>query len=370
MLPRRRLSLVLFFAAALVPFLVTLAFFVTSAAPSLLTDPQSYIAMLKRNGSATYMVSLPLWKHYLASDPLCRRAQAIVIGSSRVREIDHTLLGVPTCNLYVDGLAADGLARLADALPPTDDNAPSRSVYIGIDHFWLWAKPPDNSAIDLALLARAPGLWRAWRVAGTLTFFEWRDVVEAARRDRSRSAGRDDESSVWYADGHLYHPQYYARKRAGLHDVLTAAVVEDTTASLFAAGRIDTGQLQRIGDSVRLLHAKGYHVQAFWNPVSAEHIAIARRRYPSVFDGAIAAVDNLAATLPLDRYVPARVTLDATRFGCTDRDYFDPTHVDVDCMRRVFAAVFGSAASPRPPAVATNAAVARATASWKETHED
>ena len=47
-------------------------------------------------------------------------------------------------------------------------------------------------------------------------------------------------------------------------------------------------------------------------------------------------------TLSLDRYLPARQTLDASRFGCSEKDYLDAVHVDINCMRMVFAVAFGS----------------------------
>jgi len=78
----------------------------------------------------------------------------------------------------------------------------------------------------------------------------------------------------------------------------------------------------------------------FWNPASPAHLASARHHFPILFQQTIDSVDRLASTLPLDQYLPASQTLDPSRFGCTEHDYFDPTHVDVDCMHRVFAVAF------------------------------
>jgi hypothetical protein len=344
-MPVRRSSVVLFFLAAVVPFAGCLIWFVLSAQSSLLTPPAAYIEMLRRGGSATYMISLQTWKHVLARDPLCRAADVIVIGSSRVREIDHTVSGRPTCNLYVDGLAAGGFARLARALPTATSG--HQIVYVGLDHFWLWSHDRGRSEdLEIAFADRSTTLWQAWTVARTLGFFQWRDVVEVARRERDGTPSFENQHSVWYPDGHLYHPLYYTEKKAGRHPVFTRAEVEEAAAAIYAGNRLHADDLRLIADSVRLIHGKGYAVRIYWNPVSPAHLVVAQRFFPDEFRAPLDAINRLAATLPLDRYVEPGETMNPARFGCADNDYFDTTHVDVDCIRRVFAGVFGNV----PPA--------------------
>jgi len=337
---QRRTVLIWFFLFALLPFLASFVFFLWSIRDSLLTTPREHIAQLKRTGTSTTLVSLTAWKEALAQDELCRDANAIVIGSSRVREIDARVVGTRTCNLYVDGLATSGFMRLARALPPGRPADP-QIVYVGIDHFWLWSPDADGSGPDLttALVDYSP-LWRAWQVARTLTFFQWRDLVETVRRYRAGPQRWDDLTSVWYPDGHLEDPEYYRQKRAGQHPPLTHAEIEADVEALFTNHSVRDADLQRLAAGVRLLHSKGYAVRLYWNPVSPGHAAIARERFGGPFLQAIDMVDREATLLPLDRYLPADVTLDPRRFGCGDSDYFDSTHVDVDCIRRLFAATF------------------------------
>src|SRR5713226_2586866 len=124
-----RTPVVLFHLAAGIPFAASFAFFVISQRDSLLTEPEAYIEFLKRTGSAFHMISLSTWKYFLARDPLCQGAQAVVIGSSRVREIDETVVGTSTCNLYVDNLRAPGFAHIAQNLPPVEAGQ-RRMVYV------------------------------------------------------------------------------------------------------------------------------------------------------------------------------------------------------------------------------------------------
>ena len=116
--------------------------------------------------------------------------------------------------------------------------------------------------------------------------------------------------------------------------------VDESVDSLFGGGQLRESNLQALEAGVRLLHAKGYAVHLFWNPVSPAHIASARHHFPILFQNTIDSVDRLAATLPLERHLSATQTLDPSRFGCADRDYADPIHVNLDCMQRVFAVAF------------------------------
>jgi hypothetical protein len=113
----------------------------------------------------------------------------------------------------------------------------------------------------------------------------------------------------------------------------------------FSDGRLRPANVRALEQGLRTLHAKGYAARVFWNPVSPEHIAAAQRRHGALFRSVIDTVDDLAAALPLDRYLPASATLDPTSFGCTEWDYFDPTHMDVDCLQRVFKKVLTEGSS-------------------------
>jgi len=335
-----RTPVVLFLLAAGVPFVVSVAFFVISQRRSLLTEPETYTEALKRTGSASYMISLSAWKHFLAHDPLCRGAEAIVIGSSRVREIDATVVGTSVCNLYVNGLRLPGFAHLAQDLAPM---APGQHqvVYVGIDHFGLWLDTDHFDSLELKLLSKSRTLWKVWAaVMRPLDFFTISDLLEAIRRYRSGSARFEEQSNIYYPDGHVFHPQYYAQKRAGIHRSFRQQDLDRDAAAMLGGGWLRESNLRALETGVRLLHAKGYAVRVFWNPVPSAHIASARHRFPVFFQEAIDALDRLAPMLPLDRYLPASQTLDASQFGCTEGDYFDTTHIDVDCMRRMFAVAF------------------------------
>ena len=336
-----RNSVLLFFVAVLVPFLASFGFFLASARNSVLTTPQEYVDTMKREGSLTYMISLSKWKRFLASDTVCREAEAVIIGSSRVREIDRTVTGTATCNLYVDGLGALGFEGLSRALPPVEARDRVPRVYLSLDHFWFWAGRVDHfEEVEHWLLERSPALWRGYSALTTLDFFQWRDLVEVTRRYTEEKTKRfEDQNSVWYPDGHLYNPRYYAAKRAGHSYTVTNEMADDAVFAEFGNGGIRTANLRAFEDGVRRLHNKGYAVRAYWSPVTPQHIAAAQRWYPELFQNTIAGIDGRATTLPFDRYLPARDTLDATRFGCSN-DWGDTTHIDLDCLRRVFPALF------------------------------
>jgi hypothetical protein len=284
------------------------------------------------------MIPLGMWKHFLAHDPLCREAEAVVIGSSRVHEIDATVVGTSVCNLYVDGLSAPGFAHLAQELSPM---APGqhRVAYVGLDHFGLWADIHPFNRVELQLLSAARPLWQVWAGIKALDFFTISDLLEAWRRYRH---GYDPDDAWYYADGHVFYPRHYAQKRAGIHHSFSQQEVEHDVEALFHQGWVRASHLRALETGVHLLHAKGYAVRLFWNPVSPAHIAAARHLVPVLFQQVIDAVDRVASTLPLDCYRSASQTLDASQFGCTEHDYLDTTHVDVDCMHRIFAGAFGA----------------------------
>jgi hypothetical protein len=344
---RLRAAVAVFLLAAGIPFLASFTFFVVSQQRSLLTEPETYMARLKRDGAVSHMVSLGAWKRLLARDELCRAAEAVVIGSSRVREIDSSVTRTSTCNLYVDGLSARGFASLTRELPAVPSGQ-RRLVYVGIDHFWLWVDRDELDGLELRLLGLSRTLWRVWALLRPLGYFTSHDLLEAIRRVQQPHRGLADELSVWYPDGHLLHPRYYALKRSGKQRHFDRQAIEESVAKIFSHGQLQQGNVRALEHGLRTLHGKGYAVRLFWNPVSPEHIAVARRRHGRLFQDGIDTVDQLAASLPLDRYVPASRTLDPTSFGCTERDYFDLTHMDVDCLQRVFAEVLiDTPGSPR-----------------------
>src|SRR5215813_408187 len=334
-----RVPVVLFLLAAGLPFVLAFAFFVISQRQSLLMEPETYMAFLKREGSATHMIPLETWKHFLAQDDVCRNAQAIVIGSSRVREVDAAITGMSTCNLYVDGLAAAGFAHLARVMPPATSGRP-QIVYVGIDHFWAWAVDDQFDSLNLWLLGVSRMLWKVWAVLRPLGFITYSDVVEAVRRLEHTRAG-DGDYTTFYEDGHSMNARYYADKRIGKYRHFDRQAVEDSVAKLFAGARLHEPSVRALEAGVRMLHAKGYAVRMFWNPVSPGHAESARRHYPYLFRQTMDVVDGLARRVPLDRYLPAATTLDPTALGCTEHDYFDLTHVDADCLRILFADVLG-----------------------------
>jgi hypothetical protein len=91
-------------------------------------------------------------------------------------------------------------------------------------------------------------------------------------------------------------------------------------------------------------------VRAYWSPVTPQHIAAARRSYPEIFQDTIKRINGVAAELPFERYLPAMETLDATGFGCSN-DWGDTTHIDLDCLRRVYATLFPQ---PQRPSTLSN----------------
>jgi len=333
----------LFLLAAGVPFVLSFACFLISQRGSLLTEPEEYIAALKQARRISYRIGLSAWKHALARNPLCSEADEVVIGSSRVREIDTIVAGTSVCNLYVEGLSAPGFARLAQALAPP---APGEHhvVYVGLDHFWLWSVDTRNFAgVEHMLLTRARPLWRVWAALQPLNFFTGSDLFEAMRRYRQSSPRFEDQANGWYyLDGHVFYASYYAKKRAGLHHSVSQQEIEESVRALFHQGRVRESHLHALEAGVRHLHAKGYAVRLFWNPLSYAHLEATQRLFPVLFQQTIEAIDRLASTLPLDHYFPASQTLDASRFGCTESDDFDELHVDIDCLRRVFSVAFHS----------------------------
>jgi hypothetical protein len=324
-----------FLLAAGLPFVLSYAVFLYAQRASLLTPPDIYIDRLKREGQEPYMVSLRTWKYVLARDPSCTSADVIVIGSSHLRELDERIVGAPTCNLYVDGLNAPMFDLIVTQLPLVPSGR-HRVAYVGLHHRFFWLPTPLDDTLDVRLFGVSRTLWRLWRVVRPLAFFSISDLRESLRRQRAGSGAY----ITWFPDGHAYFPGYYADKAAGVHDSWTAQEVDKDVDDYFRGTRVRATHLHAFLRGIRSLRAKGYTVNLFWEPLGHTFVTHARRRYADRFERPIEAVERMSATLPVDRYLAARETLDAERFACRDHDSLDQFHVDVDCMSRFFALTF------------------------------
>jgi hypothetical protein len=353
----RRSSIVVsaFLLSAVIPFGVTYAVFLYSQRAALLTEPERYIAAIKSAGTMRTFISPRSWKYVLAQDPMCTEAEILVIGSSRVAEVDDGVVGGRMCNLWVPLLNARTFTLLVDALPRVPAGA-RRLAYVGLDHIFFWSVEEDADWVELSRVSRLA--WRAWKLVAPLTFFSIGDVSEAIQRHRRERAGSAEPvPRLWYADGHMSYPRYYARKHAGRHPPVGEREIETLVDEEFHGVRFSDGYVRAFERGIRELHAKGYVVRVYWNPVSPTVVAVARVRYPRLFRRPIEVVDSLASHLPIDRYVPAGETLDAARFGCTPSDQRDASHVDVDCMARFFATEFNPRQEVRRPAPGATSAV-------------
>ena len=93
-----------------------------------------------------------------------------------------------------------------------------RVVYVGIDHFGLWFDTDSFDSLELKLFSKSRTLWKVWStVIRPLNLFTISDLLEAVRRYRQGSTRFEEQSNVYYPDGYVFHPQYYAQKRAGIH---------------------------------------------------------------------------------------------------------------------------------------------------------
>ena len=121
-----RTPVALFLLAAGLPFVVSVAFFMISQRRSLLTGPEAYTEFLKQTGSASHMISLNAWKHFLACDPLCREAtEPKAIASANLnaprQERQHAVSG----GLHDGATAAtDDRASPGPSRPPTPHTGP------------------------------------------------------------------------------------------------------------------------------------------------------------------------------------------------------------------------------------------------------
>lgn len=117
------------------------------------------------------------------------------------------------------------------------------------------------------------------------------------------------------------------------------AAADEFAFNEFGNGPLRETNLTAFADGVARLHQKGYAVRAYGSPVSPAHIEAGRRLSPDIFQPTIDRVDQVAAGLPFDRYLPASRSIDATRLGCR-ADWADTTHADLDCVRVFFPALF------------------------------
>jgi hypothetical protein len=157
---------------------------------------------------------------------------------------------------------------------------------------------------------------------------------------------------VWFPDGHAYFRGYYVDKAHGVHRSWTAREIDEDVDEYFRGTRVNEKYLRVFRQGIHRLHAKGYTINLFWEPIGHAFATHARHRYADRFELPIEAVERMKGALPVDRYLAARETIDAERFGCGENDALDQLHVDVDCLSRFFALSF-----PRDSTVA-GAAVA------------
>jgi len=338
---RSQRPLVFFLLSALLPFLVSFVLFLYAQRLPIFTPPDVYLDRLKLEGAARYSPSPLAWKSVLARDPLCAEADAVIIGSSRLREVNRQVVGASVCNLHVPGLNAVQFAVLADALAPMQPGRRS-TVYVGLDHLFFWLRTDKVEWIDFKGFETSRVLWMAWRAAEPLSYFSPAAIGEAIRRSSETDNFQrfQNEEIVWFPDGHVLYPHYYVLKSGGIYPRIDKASVEESVRAHFGEAKIRPRYLVALKAGVEALRQKGYIVYLFWEPLSPNYLAAAQRYYPRPFQGAIAALESMRGDLKIDRYVPARDSLDASRFGCTERDLQDAIHVDIDCMDRFFAAVF------------------------------
>src|SRR6266536_2857628 len=121
-----------FLLATVVPFALTYASFLYSQRAGLLTEPERYIQLSRAAGVMRTAISPRSWKYVLAQDPGCAGANVLVIGSSRLAEVDGRVVGAPTCNLWVSALNAQTFAVLVDELPRVAVGE-RRLLYVGLD---------------------------------------------------------------------------------------------------------------------------------------------------------------------------------------------------------------------------------------------
>jgi hypothetical protein len=101
-------------------------------------------------------------------------------------------------------------------------------------------------------------------------FFTISSCLEAIWRNCQGSPHFEDQSNVgvwYYPDGHVSYPRCYAQKRAGIYISFSQKAVEDSVNFVFGTGQLHESNLHAVETWIRLLHAKGYRVQMFWNPV-------------------------------------------------------------------------------------------------------
>jgi hypothetical protein len=260
-----------------------------------------------------------------------------VIGSSRTREVGPEVLGTTdsVCNLYVNNMTAPVFARVAEALPAP--RGPRRVAYVGIDHFFFWREPDDQMSMTIADTSLP--LWRAYTLLDSLGQLSLPHLLSLRRTPVTRF---DDQAILHYVNGETFHPRYYADKRAGRFSriatqrLVTAVLVHFQQT---AAAGVRPRHLQEFEEGLARLRENGYEIRLFWNPLVSPYLELARRSYSHLLDAVTGEVEDLVARGAVDRYAGMRY-LDATSLGCTERDYLDAHHVDIDCLRKFFTQAF------------------------------
>ena len=317
----RRVSLICFGMAFSLPVLIWLSVALPPEMRKATLPAAHYMDLVARDGLLDWMISQRRWKLSLANDPRCTAMRVVIIGSSRLYEVDRNVLGSDedVCNLSVPGLEPRAFDRMTRALPAVRD---ARIAYVGLDHFFFWrGNIPEDSMSDLNALIpmQVSGVFEAFGqlsgpvVSGVLSEIGRRPVDSFEYPKRGV-----------YPDGHVFAVRYYEGKASGLvrtiHDKDIAAAVRATLPTSASIDERNVGVLNR---GLRRLREKGYEVRLFWNPLVPAYLAGARRNNAALFQQAILSVGRLIGEGGVARYAGAGDKLDASSFGCSERDYID-----------------------------------------------
>ena len=303
--------------------------------------PEAYIGVLRHHGALEWAVDVAQWKSVLVRDARCASARTFVLGSSRLAEIDRNVLGVRTdvCNLSVPGLDVRTLLQISRALAPAMPGE-RQTVYLGLDHFLFW-------------LERRPAPWRptpppladALHLLAPLSLLTHAELITAASTwgAHHRSRRFEDRRVLFYPDGHAFLPQYYAAKSLGHVERIGSYELARAVQVTFPESvRLESRSVRVFRETLGVLRAKGYRLHLFWNPLVPSYFARVRHLGADLFMATIGTVERVVREESAEGYAGTDGGLDASRFGCTDADYIDAVHVDIDCLGRYFRAVPGN----------------------------
>ena len=303
--------------------------------------PEAYVGVLRDHEVLEWSVNAAKWKTILARDPQCASACTFILGSSRVAEVDRNVLGARTdvCNLSVGGLDLRTLLQISRALAPAMPGE-RQTVYLGLDHFLFW-------------LEQRPALWRAaprplvdaLHLFAPLAHLTPGELLRAASTWGSHHQSRrfEDRPVLFYPDGHIFTPQYYAAKFQGqVERVESRSLALAAQVTFPESVRLEPRNVRAFRETLGVLRAKGYRLHLFWNPLVPAYFARVRHRATDLFMATIDSVERVVREESVEGYAGADGGLDASRFGCTDADYIDAIHVDIDCLSRYFRAVLGN----------------------------